>query len=347
VIRLGLAAVVLVGCKKEEEPPPLLDTAPPQQEENDYPMPDDLDSIDFVTAFQDAMNLLITVSTQRPWEGHAKSLDTRRAGCPDFWTGQFTDAGVLVGQDYGVSWSDDCATESGLYYDGWVWWDFDVQESGDPDSDDGRVAEASRTITGDGTVGNEDGVRFEFDGTGTDTFYQLDAASYERFVYSTSLQATVTGSDVFANDSLTPDGFRTDLYMAISGGDVDVFEARGDVYLFHPQLMDRFDSVGVDMVMQGTLGAAPDDCTLEPLGWIGLRDENAYWYDIVFLPRSRDDIIGEEYPNDPLSICDGCGRLYVQGVEQEGRDVCVDFSSVFGGFPLPDPDDYVLPLHSL
>lgn len=339
-------AVVLAGCKGEEPVPVDTGTAP-QQLENDFPLPDDLDTIDFVTAFQNAVDLMVTVSTQRPWEGHKTSLDARRAGCPDFWTGTFLDGGEEVGSEDGVSWSDDCRTDSGLYYDGWVWWDFDVVESGDPASLEGRVSEASRRIEGDGIVGNEGGVKFEFDGVASDSLYQLEADGYSRFVYSTTLDATVTGRDVFADDSLTPDGFRSDLFMFVTGGDVDTFEARGDVYLFTPQLMERFDSIGVDMLLPGARGAAPDDCTLEPLGWIGLRDTDAYWYDVVFLPRSQDDIIGEEYPNDPLSICDGCGRLYVQGVEQEGVDVCVDFSSVFGNFPLPNADDYVLPIHSL
>jgi hypothetical protein len=342
---IGLLAMALVGCKKEE-PEPVDTGTEPEQIENDFPLPEDLDTIDFVTSFQNALDTLVTVSTQRPWQGHSRSLDSRRVGCPDFWSGPFLDAGVEVGHEDGVSWSDDCRTESSLYYDGWIWWVFDVVESGDPGSLEGRVSEASRRMEGDGIVGNDDGVRFEFDGVASDSFYRLEADGYSRFVYSSAIDATVTGRDVFDADSLTPGGFRSDLFLYVTGGDVDTFEARGDIYLFGPELMERFDSIGVDVWLPGASGAAPGDCTLEPLGWIGLRDAEAYWYDVVFLPRSRDDIIGEEYPNDPLSICDGCGRLYVQGVEQE-IEVCLDFSTIFDEFPLPDPDDYVLPLHSL
>jgi hypothetical protein len=342
------ALLLLVACQKEPEGPPV-DTDPaPEQPKNDFPLPDDLDEIDFVTAFQEAARLMVTVNTQQPWRGHSTSLQARGAGCPDFWTDPFTVGGLeVVGSEEGVSWYDDCLLDSGRYYDGWVWWDFDVQEAGDATTLDGRVSEASRVLDGDAVVGDADGVRFEFDGQASDSLYQVEAYGYRRFVYSTSMDATVTGADVFTEESLTPGGFRTDLFMFTTGGDVETFEARGNVYLFAPAILDRFDSIGVDMALPGELGAAPTDCVLEPLGWMGLRDENAYWYDVVFLPRFREDIVGEEYPNDPLSVCDGCGRLYVQGVEQEGMDVCVDFSFLFDEFPLPDPDEYVLPMHAL
>jgi hypothetical protein len=146
---------------------------------------------------------------------------------------------------------------------------------------------------------------------------------------------------------VTPEGYRTDLYQFISGGDVDRYEARGNVYMFTPQLQGKFDSIAVDIALQGPLGAGPEDCTLEPLGWIGVRDDEARWYDVVFLPRYEEDIVGDKYPNDPLSICDGKGRLYIQGIEQE-LEVEVDFSFLFdGSFELPVAEDFILPLHSL
>jgi hypothetical protein len=339
----------LWACSPADEPP--ADTAAPTTlgVDNAFPLPDDLDTIDFATAFADAVRLMSTVSAQQPWLGHRASLDARAPGCPDFWTGELEDgAGATIGSDDGVIWYDDCLRDdNGLYFDGWVWWDFDVAEDGDPNSLDGRVAEASRTLEGDGIVGDADGVRFEFDGTASDSLYQLTADGYQRYVYSTTVDGTVTGRDVFGADALTPAGYRTDLFMFVTGGDVDRIEARGNVYMFEPQLAERFDSIAVDMALQGPLGAGPDDCVLEPLGWLGLRDVDALWYDVVFLPRFREDVAGEAYPNDPLSVCDGCGRLYVQGIEQEGMEVCVDFSFLFEEFPLPDPDEYVLPLHAL
>lgn len=352
-VRAGALAVLVlaVGCKKEEEPAGR-GPAAAQEPENRLPMPEDLDTIDFVAAFEDAVELMVNVDTIQPWAGHRASLDARQQGCPDFWTGTYEEGGVEVASDEGVSWRDDCQAPdgSGLYYDGWIWWDADVVEAGDPSSYQGRTSDATRVIEGDGLVGDADGVRYEFKGDANDSYYRVEAEGYRRFVYSSTVNATLTGTDVFdPATSITPKGYRTDLYQSITGGDVDRYEARGNVYLFEPQLQGRFDSIGVDLELQGVLGAAPDDCTQEPRGWIGLRDADAYWYYVVFQPRFQDDIVGEEYPNDPLSVCDGCGRLYVQGVEQEGRDVCLDLSFLFqeGAFPLPNPDDYVLPLHSL
>lgn len=351
-MRRGLAPALLValavGCKPNETTETDTDDdTGVEVPENLYPLPDDLDTIDFESAFVDAVKMMTTVSTQQPWVGHVAALDRRALGCPDFWTDPFTVSGVLVGSEEGVAWNDDCVTADGLFYDGWIWWDSTVRENGDADTYEGRTSEGSRMLSGDATVG-EDEIDFEFTGDASDTFYEVRAyGDYHRLVYSTTMDATVTGRDVFDGDALTPDGYRTDLVMTLTAGDVDNFEARGNVYLFSEQLHDRFDSIGVDMELQGPLGAGPDTCTLEPLGWIGLRDANAYWYDVVFLPRFEEDIVDLDFPNDPLSTCDGCGRLYVQGIEQD-REICVDFSFLFDGtMPLPEVDDYVLPWHSL
>ncbi|MEQ1505509.1 MAG: hypothetical protein ABMB14_24970 [Myxococcota bacterium] len=344
---IALAPALLLACNgKPEETGDTGTDGVLSQPDNDYPLPPDISEIDFPAVFQEAVRLMATVTTQDPWRGHAASMDVRQLGCPDFWTGTYLDAGITVGHDDGVSWNDGCATDDLIGFDGWVWWTFDVQESGDADSYDGRISDASRTIEGNGLVSDEDGVRFEFDGSANDTLYEVRANGYHRYVYSSSLNATVTGRDVFAADSPTPRGYRSDLYLYVQGGDVDNIQADGNVYLFEPTIAGRFDSIGVDMALQGPLGAAPDACTLEPLGWIGLRDADAYWYDVVFLPRSEENIIDVDYPNDPLSVCDGCGRLYVQGIDQ-GVDVCVDFSFLFDEFGLPDADDYVLPMHAL
>jgi hypothetical protein len=350
--RAALVTLALVGaCKGNDDTSTpatptttVQDTTPPA-----FPLPDDLDTIDFVSAYRDAMSLAVSVTTQQPWLGHTDSITGRGPGCPDFWTGQITDtAGQLIGNDFGLSWYDDCQTSLGAEFDGWIWWDFDVIEAGDPTTQEGMTSDATRTIEGDAFVSDLSGVVFEFDGTATDSFYNVEASGYSRFTYSSTVDATVTGTAPFGTDSLTPEGYRSDLFLFLSGGDVDAFEARGNVYLFTPQLHDRFDSVEVDLAFTGPESAEPGSCTLEPLGWIGLRDENALWYDVVFQPRFEDDIVGDPYPNDPRSTCDGCGHLYVQGIAQD-IEVCMDFTFLFDGLtvPLPNPDDYVLPLHAL
>jgi len=339
---------LLLSCQGLQSPP--ADTATtatgPATPDITFPLPPDIADTDWVAVFTDAANLMLTVNTQSPWAGHRASVDDRLPGCPDFWTGEFTAGGVTVGSTDGVSWYDDCVTDGGLGYSGFVTWTTDVAESGDASTVYGRTSDAARSLSGNGIVTDADGVKFEMNGTASDSLYQLEAYGFSRFVYSSALDATVTGRDAFAPDALTPNGWRSDLVMSITGGDVQTFTARGDVYLFTPQLQQRFDSIEVDMDLQGPLGAAPDDCLLEPLGWIGVRDPDANWYDVVFLPRHDETVTGTGY-DAPQSVCDGCGTLYVQGVEQDVQ-VCLDFSSfVFDNFKLPNPDDYVLPFHAL
>jgi hypothetical protein len=119
---------------------------------------------------------VVSVSAQQPWLGHTQSITARGPGCPDFWTGVVTDtSGALIGSDDGLLWYDDCATIDGTNYDGWVWWDAAVVEAGDPTTIEGMTSDATRTIEGDAFVSDDLGVRFEFDGTATDSFYSVQA----------------------------------------------------------------------------------------------------------------------------------------------------------------------------
>ncbi|HHO54430.1 MAG TPA: hypothetical protein ENK18_27060 [Deltaproteobacteria bacterium] len=345
----SLVLLVLVGlspgCTRGVETTPATPTPTPVAQ--NVEVPEWVAEVDWPAIFQDAITLTQTVTTQAPWQGHVSSLEDRTLGCPDFYTGPFTVATELVGHDDGIAWNDDCQTTGGTSFDGWLWWDSSVVEAGDPGTDDGRTADATRTVEGDALVNAGDGVQFTFEGTASDSLYRLDAYGYERFTYATTIDGTVGGLDAFEG-TLTPEGYRTDLFMYLTGGDVDTFEARGNIYLFTPQLRERFDSVQVDLFLPGPNGAGPEDCTLEPLGWLGVRDADALWYDVVFLPRFEEDIAEEPYDDELRSACDGCGRLYIQGIEQPEVEICVDFSFLFdGSFTLPDPDDYVLPLHSL
>ncbi|MEM6926955.1 MAG: hypothetical protein AAF602_08515 [Myxococcota bacterium] len=339
-------ALLLVGCGNGDDEATVTDTGATEAE-NAFPLPDDIDTIDWQNVFQEAITTLKTVNTQAVWRGHLATMATRQVGCPDFWSGQFTVGAETVGQVDGIAWYDDCRMDDSTFYDGWLGWTADVVESGDPTTFEGRVSDADRVVEGDAVVGDDDGVRLEFDGVARDSFYRLEAYGFNRFVYTSFVEGTLTGRDVFEGTS-TSEGFRTDLFLNITGGDVDTFEARGNAYLFTPQLQGRFDSIQVDMSMPGPTGASPTDCTLEPVGWVGVRDPEAYWYDVVFLPRFREDLAEQPYDNETLSACDGCGRLYIQGIEQVGVDVCIDFSFLFdGSFPLPDADEYVLPFHGL
>lgn len=356
---LLLGCALIGACKADDgDGTGTLGTTGGSTEEITTTLPD-VSDLDLEQLYNDALHYLLDINTSTPFRGHDRAMETRRDGCPDIWAGG-VEAAMMDADEGGLSWSDDCRTNGGLGYDGWVWWDATATGNGTRDSAEGRTVEGSRDIIGNALVDQEGDARFEFKGEANDYLYRVDSdygsyttteggqdGGYSRWIYRSTVDGTVSGSDLFEEDSLTPDGWRSDLYLDITGGDVDRFIARGSVYLFEPQIEGRFDSIQVDMDLPGRRGAGPDDCTLEPLGWIGLRDPDAVWYDLVFLPRFTDDIIGEPYNNPELSSCDGCGTLYIRGIE--AGEVCVDLSTIFDEAEgsLPTIDDFVLTLHEL
>jgi len=336
---------LLLSCAPEEAAPPTIKPTP-VVDELEIP---DISGIDMEAAFVDALTLALTVNARTPFNSLNNSFDRFQTGCPDVYAGipPQEQAEVDVGMDAGgLTWTDHCENPDGGTFSGYGWWDGDVLVTGDPTSAEGITIEASREMNADGVVGDPNGVFFEFKGDASDSLYTVQADGYDRWIYSSLVVGTATGSDPFPAGSLAPAGWRTDLYLFMTGGDEDSLEARGNVYLFTGRMAERFDSLALDINVIGELGAGPDDCTQEPLGWIGLRDENAVWYDLIFLPRSENDITGIPYPNDPLSECDGCGTLYIRGVES--GEFCPDFSFLFdGSLQAPPVDEFVSSLRDL
>jgi hypothetical protein len=301
---------------------------------DELPLPD-IEGIDFASAYEELFQVGLTVDLDRAWKGHAKTVELGSEGCPDFYAGPPPQAGDNVDEDAGgVAWQDRCKTIGDRRFSGWSWWDGSLERSGDEEV--GITSEARRRLVGDGTVAYGDEVSFEFDGEASDSIYLLEAGDDSRWVYNSFVDATVTGSLPFGNTN-TPGGWRTDLYLNVVGGNSPSLTARGNVYLFDTLVQDRFDSVVMDLALVSEAAAGPDDCTLEPLGTLSIRDTNAYWYDLVFLPRYADDTaLDEDY-----SACDGCGTFYVRGQEQE-EQVCIDLSFAFDLLEAPDPNDFVL-----
>jgi len=332
---------LLLGCTDQE---PKTAGTPDRTAQDELVLPD-VSGVDFPVAYQQAVSTLLEVTTSRPWSGHIDTLGYRQGGCPDLYAGAPLDTDIEADPGEGLSWNDYCDTPGGLTYGGHLFWNSDARAEGLVTDPAGRTTTGSRHLEGRATVGSDTELLLEFSGIADDSLYVSEGDGYETWNYTTLIEGTVGGTDAMAGTS-TPDGWRTDLYLYYSGGDADRLEARGNVYLFDGQLHDRFDSVVVDMELIGEVGRGPDDCVLEPRGYIGLRDSNAYWYDLVFLPRYEDDLTNNGYPNDPLSVCDGCGTLYIRGVKTE--EVCVDFSSVFsGGLSRPPIEDFVQSLHDL
>ncbi len=308
----------------------------------------DLSDVDIDAAYTTALEIALSARGDRIWAGHERALARRFEGCPDIFVGAPEDSPLDEDDDGradGMSWSDFCSSPGGLYFRGFQHWVEQASASGDATTASGRSASGSRTLTGGGVVGDPDDVRFEWRGEVSDSVTTLEAGDYRRFTWSSATNGTATGTDIFEPaSSLTPGGFRADLYVAVQGGDVERIEARGDMYLANSRIEERFDSISMNIEFIGNLGAGPEDCTLEPRGWIGLRDENAWWLDIVFQPIGDEDGT-DGAPSDSLTECDGCGTAYVRGIDQtiELGELCVDMTRIWTSDQLapPDPTTYI------
>ena len=322
----------------EEEPVDVGDPAPTLE------IPD-LTGIDLEAAYSDAMRLALATHVGPVWEGHKGSLDLAQSGCPDFFAGAPSDEVDIDEDAGGVSWSDHCETAGGLFYYGWEWWTADIEVADEVDGEDGVAISASRTLQGDGVVGDDNGDLYAWDGEASDAISTETTETWSYWTWSSTVTGTLTGSNLF-DGTETPDGWRADLYLYASGGDTSTLTLTGNVFYFNPVLQDRFDSVSVDLTWTDPADADPSSCTLEPTGYISVRDSDAFWYDLVFQPTDDDDLTDDDYADDPYTDCDGCGTLYVRGVEQS--TVCPDLSWVWDGALVPpEAEDYILTLRDL
>jgi len=335
IATLAIAAIFPLKACSDDAPPDVGD--PPEQ----LVVPS-LDGIDLDNLYVEAVQRAITNDMRVPWQGHTTTVGQITPGCPDVYTGAPTDMIDGIDDDAkGLSWYDHC-TAGDLQFFGFQYWEAQAHATGDPTSLEGRSIEGERMLLGDGTVSQGQDALFEFKGTASDALNRQDAPDYTRWTYTSLVDGTVTGQAAFAGNDIHPSGYRTDTYLLYTGGDVDSLEARGNIYYFGADDMidGKFDSIALDIEFHGPTGITPDICPTEPLGWIGVRDSDAFWYDVVFEPRHDDDATDSDYPDDPYTSCDGCGNLYVRGVPQNVL-VCPDLSFLWdGALTPPDADEF-------
>jgi len=302
----------------------------------------DLEGVDLEASFTEALAIALSVQTGVAWDGLGEALDAGHEGCPDLYAGQPEGADLDLADDdevSGQSWVDDCVTPGGLAYRGWSWWDVEMSGSGDPETAEGHTVDATRMLESDGVMADNTDVRLLLKGTAEESLSVVTALDYTRWTWSSSLDASVTGTDAFGSDSVTPGGWRTDLYIQASGGDADTLELRGNVFFPDHRIAERFDSTAMELSLAGETGAAPGTCTAEPKGWMGIRDENAWWVDVVFLP------LGDTEVADDDPTCDGCGTVYIRGLEDETLgEICLDFDTIWATISPPDSADFALSL---
>jgi hypothetical protein len=323
---IGLVAL-LVACEEPEpvdlrDPAPVLEVPP-------------VDAAVVEVAASNAIQLALGVDHRIVWGGHVDALDARSAGCPDIFVGA-PNLDVDV-PDGGLSWNDLCSAPGDLRYAGHAWWENGLDADGDAATAEGRATEAYRRLQGDALVTVGDDVLFEIDGEAEDDLTRIDADGFSRWVYSSRVDGVVGGTLV---DNLAPGGMRADVVLRATGGDTDQTELRANLYFYEHRLETVFDSVAADLEWPDPDTLGEDGCALEPTGWMGVRDTDGYWYDLVFQPR-YDDPTDSPYPNEPHGPCDGCASLYVRGIEQDAR-ICPDFSFVPGFVAPPEPAAFAL-----
>lgn len=292
----------------------------------------DVSDVDLEAAWSEAFALALSIQTGPVWAAHVDALSLRTSGCPDLWAAPPEE--TLEVEEGGLAWVDRCETGA-VGFSGAAWWDSSVDIEGDPETELGATTTASRTLVADALVSQGGEARFELGGEVADSVTRTDAPGYQHWTWSTLVTGTVTG------DGAADDGYRADQYVYVEGGDTARLEARGNLYLFEGRVAERFDSVAMDLTFVGEAGAGPTDCTAEPTGWLSVRDSNAYWYDVVFLAAAGDTVDTELDP-----ACDGCGTLYIRGVES--GTVCPDLTFAWDGrLTPPDVSDFVLSIHDL
>lgn len=333
-----LSLFLLLSCTDE-----VLDTADtaPERGVDLLPIPD-MTGMDLATAANEALSVALGVTTTQVWEGHAASLELGSAGCPDFYIGD----PIEPDEDSSyLGWSDGCVSSQNVEFVGDARWTSDIEgsESG------GTTLEGQRELLGDVLVRDGSQTFYSFDGRASDSLLSIVdvETDFSRWTYRSVVDGTLRGS-IPLTDSVHPEGYRTDLSLDLSGGDVMRATLTGNVYLFEPLIQGNFDSMVVDMSWAEPAALDPEDCESEPRGWIGVRTPDATWFHLVFQPREEDVASGEDYENDPYTACDGCATLYVRGVPMEEL-VCVDLSWIWSDARIspPDPSGYLPSLREL
>lgn len=323
-LSLLVPGLLLAACAPEEEEP--IDLGPPAP---DLIMPD-MTGLDMATQLNRGLALALSADLRQPWSAFVDVMALRDT-CPDLYASGEGDNDMPP-----LYWSDSCKTAGGILFEGDQGWN--ATATRDVLSTSSYVDYGERLLDGTSTVESETTRLFAFSGEGSDSFYaSIDDATQStvpnRWTYSASVSGTVSGTLPFSEGSTYTGGWREDLYLNYTGGDADQLTMRGDLFLLQ-ETFDRFDSVSLDMTLYGAKGAPPGTCLKEPYGYIGLRDTNAYWYEVIFMPMDETEA-GAESPE-----CDGCGTLFVRGVEQ-ATPVCVSFDSVWETLSPPVINDYI------
>lgn len=358
-----LLPLALAACDPDPKPGTQIGAL---REPDPSPMPpSDTRTLDMGAAVEEALRIGGITTLTAAWAGHVGSLDlgAPAGDCPQIWVGPLPDDVVDVDMDEdepGLSWLSNCETrvaDGENTFSGFTHWTTTMVEG----------ESGARTLVADAEVTDKNGkVLFGFDGEADDS---LDLATG---TYTSNLDGEVVGTLSDAEG-----GFRTgggfEASWSPSGtlrmfGTVTAFDGFGPpdnrTIVESPEIaglagwvsgMPRFTSVRFDLEFM-------PECTAEPVGYVGIRGNEGFWFDVYFLPiadlEAEPTAQSTAFPYEQIDniACDGIGTLFARNIdlrsmdlEDDGwsRELSPDFAGVIASLPVPTLDDYVYTLRDL
>jgi hypothetical protein len=349
---------LIVGCTTD---PPAGTQIGALREDPPPNLPTDFKDLDLVGAVQDALNIGGIATLASAWAGHAGALERAPYGCPSIWVGAPPEdvVDLNISDDdigNGMSWLADCTAPNMDYYSGFTYWDTNV----DPGGNSGE-----RSLTADATVTDGSGqILFDFDGEAGDA---INGGAYASTLVARRLSGTLVGLGNGLRGELDAE-WADDGTLSFFGA-VTVLDGFGPPDTRDPNPantpellnlpswepgMPRFTSVRFDLTWDGS-------CAMEPQGYVGIRGNEGFWFDVYFLPiydPDEDTAQSNAFPFEEIDNidCDGVGTAFARNVslkeEDEGdpawtREVSPDFAAIVATLPTPTLADFVLTLRQL
>jgi hypothetical protein len=353
-----------IGCTVEPPEP----KAGPQAGALRNPTPPvDYKELDMRAAVEEALQFGGLVTTAAAWRGHVATMDLGRLGCPQVWAGvppeDLLNLDLASEDAMGLTWLADCATDPGATgFEGFAYWE---------STNDGVIG--TRTLVADASVTDATGnVLFDYDGSASDTLDLSQGSAYASAfsgVISGSLAGIGSGLRAQNNTADANGGFVAS--WSASGdltfdGSVEAFDGFGppdDRPADAPELEDQISwEPGMPRFTSARFQLSFDvDCPSEPHGYIGLRGNEGFWFDVYFLPLydiAEDSAQSNAYPYEQIDnvACDGVGTLFARNVDLKAadeedagwsRELSPDFAAVVASLPTPSITDYVYTLRNL
>ncbi|MDP6932103.1 MAG: hypothetical protein QGG40_04265 [Myxococcota bacterium] len=291
-------ALTLSGCRNDATDTGDVLPGPYIYDDDGLPEPSfDAESVsEAVTA---TVQTLLTINATPLLQAYHLGMDQSDEGCPTYYDADDLDL-----------WLDDCTAESGASFDGYMY----HAEYEDYEASDGVVSDGE-AFAGVARITDSDGYTFDASGTVSEL---IGVGTNDEDVFQLTVSGSFSWDHPGAESTWLADGLSPDLSLYAAHYDSGGLQGNG-MYITggFSGLTGEVTTVYLDevLIVDELLGT---NCEDEPSGTISVRDQDGYWYDVMF-----DGPTFEEFEVDE-ETCDGCGSAWFRG-EYVG-DACVDFS---------------------